>query len=54
MLVKCVVTGKMYDPEVEFLRILNAPATVEMFVRMKEERGNGWPVNDGFNKVLDL
>ena len=31
MLVKCVVTGKMYDPEVEFLRILNAPVLSRVY-----------------------
>ena len=50
MLVKCVVTGKMYDPDVEFARLMNQPETVEMFVRMKEERGRGWPTNNDFNK----
>jgi len=51
MMVKCVVTGKMYDPEVEFARIMALPETIEMFVRMKEERGRGWPINEGFNVV---
>ena len=50
MLVKCVETGEMYDPDVEFARIMALPETVEMFVRMKEERGRGWPTNKDFNK----
>jgi hypothetical protein len=50
MLVKCVVTGKMYDPVVEFAKLMAQPETVEMLVRMKEERGRGWPINTGFDK----
>ena len=44
MLVKDRVTGEMYDPQVEFEKLLQDPEVVDQMVRMKEERGCGWPV----------
>ena len=42
-LVQDRVTGEFYDPMVEFEKLLNSPEVVDQMVRMKEERGRGWP-----------
>jgi hypothetical protein len=42
-LVQDRVTGEMYDPMVEFEKLLHHPDTVAQMFRMKEERGRGWP-----------
>jgi len=44
MLVQDRVPGEMYDPQVEFEKLLQNPEVVDQMVRMKEERGRGWPV----------
>ena len=44
MLVKDRVTGKMYDPQIEFEKLLRDPEVIDQMVRMKEERGRGWPI----------
>lgn len=36
-------TGKKYNPEKEFDKIMNDPETVAQFKRMKSEKGKGWP-----------
>ena len=42
-LVKDKKTGEMYDPNVEFDKLLHHPDTVAQMKRMKDERGRGWP-----------
>ena len=42
-LVKDRVTGKMYDPDKEFDKLMHKPDTVAMLKRMKNEEGRGWP-----------
>ena len=54
MLVKCIVTGKLYDPVVEFAKLMDQPETVEMLVRMAEERGRGWPTSENFKGEEDV
>lgn len=44
-LVEDLVTGELYNPMVEFDRLLNSPEVVDQMVRMKEERGRGWPMH---------
>ena len=44
-LVQDRVTGEFYDPMVEFDKLLNSPEVVDQMVRMKEERGRGWPMH---------
>jgi hypothetical protein len=44
MLVQDRVTGEMYDPQAEFEKLLQNPEVIDQMVRMKEERGRGWPV----------
>ncbi len=44
MLVEDRVTGEMYDPQVEFEKLLQNPEVIDQMVRMKEERGRGWPI----------
>ena len=41
--VTCRVTGKTYDPDVEFEKLLQSKEVREQLVRMKNEQGRGWP-----------
>ena len=41
-LVKCRVTGRLYDPDKEFIRILNSEPVKAQLHRMKNENGRGW------------
>ena len=37
MMVQCKVTGRWYDPKVEFYKIMNSPEVVAMMIRMKNK-----------------
>jgi hypothetical protein len=45
-MVKDRKTGKEYNPDAEFNKLLKDPKTVAQFKRMAQEKGKGWPTRE--------
>jgi hypothetical protein len=48
-MVKDRKTGKEYNPDAEFNKLLKDPKTVSQFKRMAQEKGKGWPAREDYS-----